>query len=55
MICLLLQDRTLYTSNLGDSRAILSTVSQVLPLSTDHKPSLPKEKARVINAGGRVE
>ena len=49
----------IYCANAGDSRAVLYTQGKkgglkVTPLSEDHKPSLPKEKARVDKMGGRV-
>jgi serine/threonine protein phosphatase PrpC len=49
-----------YCANAGDSRAVLYTQSKkggikVTPLSEDHKPSLPKEKARIEKCNGRVE
>lgn len=49
-----------YCANAGDSRAVLFTQGKkgsmkVTPLSEDHKPSLPKERARVMSCNGRVE
>jgi len=41
-------------ANCGDSRCILSRDGAAVPLSIDHKPVLPKEKARITKAGGFV-
>ncbi|KAI5054971.1 hypothetical protein GOP47_0030116 [Adiantum capillus-veneris] len=40
--------------NCGDSRAVLSRGSQILPLSEDHKANRPDEVARIEAAGGEV-
>ena len=57
MICII-RGSHLYTFNVGDSRAILASEVNdeciVTELTHDHKPSLPEEKARIENAGGRV-
>ena len=57
-VCLLsLADPTspmLYCANAGDSRSILVRNGRAVPLSIDHKPSLPAERRRVIYAGGKV-
>jgi len=45
---------TIYCANAGDARAILCRSGGVVPLSTDHKPTMPAEKARIEAAGGRV-
>ena len=55
----LFDSKKIYCANAGDSRAVLYTKGKkgglkVTPLSEDHKPSLPKEKKRVEQAGGRV-
>jgi serine/threonine protein phosphatase PrpC len=44
----------------GDSRGVLARVSRnggydAVPLTKDHKPMLPEEKARIIASNGRVE
>ena len=44
----------LYCANAGDSRAILVRNGRAVPLSVDHKPSLPGERKRVLHAGGKV-
>lgn len=51
----LITDKTLYIANCGDSRAIISTNGKVTALSTDHKPTLPDEKARIYNSGGFLQ
>lgn len=40
--------------NVGDSRAVLAHGGNALPLSNDHKPENPDEKARIEAAGGHV-
>src|SRR3546814_16760045 len=46
-------------ANIGDSRAILGRYRagqlSMIPMSTDHKPSDPKESARIVKAGGSVQ
>ena len=45
----------LYVANLGDARAVLvESGGKGQALSTDHKPTMPSERARVEAAGGRV-
>lgn len=41
-------------ANAGDSRAVLCRGGKAMTLSTDHKPLLPAEQARIIDAGGAV-
>ncbi|XP_059167936.1 LOW QUALITY PROTEIN: protein phosphatase 1L-like [Physella acuta] len=42
-------------ANIGDSRAVMcDTKGNVVALSTDHKPSDPKEQQRIVDAGGFV-
>ena len=49
---------TLWVANVGDCRACLGTrregVLSAIALSTDHKPDLPTESARIREAGGYV-
>lgn len=40
--------------NCGDSRSILVRDSKAIAMSHDHKPFLPEEQARIVNAGGTV-
>jgi len=41
-------------ANIGDSRCVLGTANETVPLSSDHKPSDEEEEKRVLNAGGKV-
>ncbi|XP_010443694.1 PREDICTED: probable protein phosphatase 2C 75 [Camelina sativa] len=41
-------------ANTGDSRAVLCRNGMAIPLSNDHKPDRPDERARIEAAGGRV-
>jgi len=51
----LITDESIYIANCGDSRAIISSNGVALPLSTDHKPTLPDEKTRIYNSGGFLQ
>jgi len=51
----LIKDGSIYCANAGDSRAVASVAGRTLELSTDHKPSLPGEQARIEAAGGWVD
>ena len=63
-VCLLSLNETpaplLFCANAGDSRAILirsnpdNGTAKAVPLSIDHKPSLPGERRRILHAGGRI-
>lgn len=51
----LLTKTEIYVANAGDSRAyVFTTTSTAIPLSTDHKPDVEIERARIHNAGGYV-
>ena len=52
-VCLV-TPREVVCANAGDSRALLHGAGGTLPLSKDHKPDLPGEKARIVAAGGYV-
>jgi len=46
----------LHTAHAGDARAVLGRSGGVASrLTEDHKPGAPRERARVLAAGGRVE
>ena len=55
----LLQGSRLFVACVGDSRAVISVkdgrATDVRELSRDHRPNLPDECHRVMQAGGRVE
>ncbi|EDR27492.1 protein phosphatase 2C, putative [Entamoeba dispar SAW760] len=53
-IVVLIINNTIYCSNVGDSRCILFKNDTIFPLSTNHKPTLPKELSRITQAGGFV-
>merc|ERR1719181_2722738 len=46
--------REVVAANVGDSRAMLIREGRAIPLTEDHKPEDPKERNRIMNAGGRV-
>lgn len=50
-IVVVIRNDMLYCANIGDSRAIAFANNQVIPLSTDHKPMLPIERKRILDAG----
>jgi hypothetical protein len=51
----LVRGTRLFVANAGDSRAILvQRGARVVPLSRDHKPSLPDELQRITEMGGKV-
>lgn len=59
-VAILIQDMKMYIANLGDSTALLTrSKSQFkkmsIRLTTEHKPTDPEERARIIKAGGKIE
>ncbi|MCL7035611.1 hypothetical protein MKW94_019867 [Papaver nudicaule] len=57
-VTILKQDQDIIVANLGDSRAVMGTLSdeelKAVQLTIDHKPELPKEADRIRKCGGRV-
>ncbi|KAG8058497.1 hypothetical protein GUJ93_ZPchr0002g23076 [Zizania palustris] len=58
-VCAIKQGKDLIIANLGDSRAVLATMSETgylkaVQLTVDHKPSMPQEEARIKSCDGRV-
>mmetsp|Transcript_243 Transcript_243/g.754 ORF Transcript_243/g.754 Transcript_243/m.754 type:complete len:336 (+) Transcript_243:791-1798(+) len=51
----LISPKHIVCANTGDSRAVLCRAGQAVPLSDDHKPYNPEEKARIEAAGGTVK
>ena len=48
----LVTESTIFVANAGDSRCVLLRSSGAVPLSNDHKPSIPEESARIFAAKG---
>eukprot|EP00297_Palpitomonas_bilix_P010881 CAMPEP_0113868458 /NCGR_PEP_ID=MMETSP0780_2-20120614/999_1 /TAXON_ID=652834 /ORGANISM="Palpitomonas bilix" /LENGTH=243 /DNA_ID=CAMNT_0000853541 /DNA_START=390 /DNA_END=1121 /DNA_ORIENTATION=- /assembly_acc=CAM_ASM_000599 len=44
----------LVVANVGDSRAVLISGQEAIPLSDDHKPDRDDERKRITDLGGRV-
>lgn len=58
-VCAIKQGKDLIIANLGDSRAVLATMSgtgylKAVQLTTDQKPSVPQEAERIKRCNGRV-
>uniref|UniRef100_A0A5S6QZJ2 protein-serine/threonine phosphatase n=1 Tax=Trichuris muris TaxID=70415 RepID=A0A5S6QZJ2_TRIMR len=54
VVCALITPDHIFVANLGDSRALLCQDGRVSFATEDHKPYLPKERCRIVNAGGSV-
>lgn len=50
-VCALVAPGHIFLANLGDSRALVSRAGTVHFSTEDHKPYLPKERERIVNAG----
>ena len=51
---LIVKDRV-FCANVGDSRSVLYKGDGLpVEISEDHKPSLERERKRVLEAGGRI-
>lgn len=53
-VCAFISPENVYIANCGDSRAILCRNGMPIFSTQDHKPILPGEKERILNAGGSV-
>ncbi|KAL1208075.1 putative protein phosphatase 2C 75 [Cardamine amara subsp. amara] len=53
-VAAVLTQEHIVVANTGDSRAVLCRSGVAIPLSNDHKPDRPDERARIEAAGGRV-
>lgn len=53
-ICAIVTPSHIVLANLGDSRAVMARKDQAAFGTEDHKPFLPKERDRIVNAGGSV-
>ncbi|CAD6251368.1 unnamed protein product [Miscanthus lutarioriparius] len=58
-VCAIKQGKDLIIANLGDSRAVLATMSETgylkaVQLTTDQKPNVPQEAERIKRCNGRV-
>lgn len=53
-VCGLFIDDIMYVINIGDSRCVIGNNTGVVLSTIDHKPSLEKEKTRILKNGGQV-
>ena len=44
----------IFVANVGDSRAVMCNKGVPILATQDHKPELPKEKKRILSAGGKL-
>jgi len=51
----LITNDMIYCANAGDSRAVLCSAGEAVPLSEDHKPQKAEEQERIDKAGHCVE
>ncbi|KRY37073.1 Protein phosphatase 1B [Trichinella spiralis] len=54
VVCAMISPGHIFVANLGDSRALVCCAGKVSFATEDHKPYLPKERCRIVNAGGSV-
>lgn len=55
LVCAIITPSHIVCANVGDSRCVLGCKTKTVPLTDDHKPSLPEEKKRIEAAGGVVQ
>jgi protein phosphatase 1B len=53
-VCAFISNENVFIANCGDSRAVLCRNGVPVFSTQDHKPILPTEKERIVNAGGSV-
>lgn len=53
-VCAFVSPDNIYIANCGDSRAVVCRNGMPIFSTQDHKPILPGEKQRILNAGGSV-
>lgn len=53
-IVTLITNGTLYVANAGDGRCVMAMGGRAIALSTDHKPSVPSERQRILRAGSKI-
>ncbi|XP_050685244.1 protein phosphatase 1B [Leptidea sinapis] len=53
-VCAFVSPKQIYIANCGDSRAVLARNGAPIFATRDHKPELPSEKSRIVQAGGTV-
>ncbi|KAK5648982.1 hypothetical protein RI129_003874 [Pyrocoelia pectoralis] len=53
-VCAFVSPRLIYVANCGDSRAVLCRDGNPIFTTQDHKPGLPTERDRIVQAGGSV-
>uniref|UniRef100_A0A7S2WR74 PPM-type phosphatase domain-containing protein n=1 Tax=Mucochytrium quahogii TaxID=96639 RepID=A0A7S2WR74_9STRA len=49
-----LEEKHIWTANIGDSRAVLCRDGEAVDITQDHKPNSPDEKERIEKLGGNV-
>jgi serine/threonine protein phosphatase PrpC len=50
-----LDNNSIWSINVGDSRSVLCRSGKAIDLSIDHKPNMPSELKRITELGGRVK
>lgn len=61
LVTVFIHENKVYCANVGDSRAVIgkqkpnSTGFKAHPISTDHNPSLERERLRIVKSGGRID
>jgi serine/threonine protein phosphatase PrpC len=53
LVCLI-KNNKIYIGNVGDSRCLLISKSNIKQVTTDHKPDEKNEKLRIIRNGGKI-